>query len=415
MKNKILSNILSLLSIRSADYILGFMTLPLLTHALGVERFGAMSFARSFSTYFLLIVTYAFNLTGPRDIAMCRNDKERGECFSEIFFSKLLLCACSSLIYFSLVFWINDFYTDRLLYIASFLFVLGDLVYPIWFFQGLEKMKYLSYISISSRLLTLVLIMKLIHGPEDTAMAIVFQASTTFIGALTSFCILWKKYRYVFVFTSFARILNKLKDGWHLFYATIATNIYTGSNVFLLGILTDNTTVGYFTAAQKLLIAAKSVVDTIASAIYPHTSMLVAKSHNEAIIFLSKWLKRLIVIGGGISLIGFSFSGEIINLIIGKGYNDSIAILRIIIFIPFIVSFTNIYLIQTLVIFGYTKLYSRIVTYSATFNMIFIFPFIYFLQGIGVSILMVLTELLVALLAIACVRKKNIYFTKYKF
>ena len=61
----------SLFTLKGAEYIISFITLPYLLRVLGPEKFGAIAFAQTIITYGNLLVDYGFNLTAPRDIAKC--------------------------------------------------------------------------------------------------------------------------------------------------------------------------------------------------------------------------------------------------------------------------------------------------------------------------------------------------------
>lgn len=409
----ILENLVSLFSIRTMEYILGFVTLPYLMRTIGVERYGAIAFAQSFSQYFGLIITYAFNMTAPKNIAMNKDIMSRKEIFSSVCGAKIFLFSIVSIVYMVLIFCIPVFYHEKGIYISVFFTLIGDILFPVWFFQGIEKMRYITYVNVVARLITVGLIFVLVNSPEDTVLTAFLQSITNVIAGIFSIGIIWWKYRQVLSIPSWSGVKRELVDGWQLFYSTVAVSLYTGSNTFFLGVFTDTVIVGYFSGAQKLMQAAKSIIDTAAAAIYPHTSALLAESKNLAIDFLRIWLKRLYLVGFMISFFSFLFADSILHLLLGPQYEFSITIFRILIWIPFIVTFTNIFLVQTLVPFGWSNLYSRIVAGSAIINLVIIFPCIYFAQAVGVAWAMLFTEIYVAVMSWWCVNSKGInYFRR---
>lgn len=405
----ILESLVSLFSIRTMDYILAFVTMPYLVRVLGVERYGAIAFAQSFCQYFSLVVAYAFDMIAPKDIAMHKDVLERRKIFASVMGAKILLLCLTSMIFLICLFLLPIFRNDSAVFVAVFIKVLGEAIFPVWYFQGIEKMRYITYVTLIARVISVTLIFLLVNYSEDAAVAAFLQSLTQIAAGLLSLIVLWRQDRKLFHLPDWQEVWYTLYDGWQLFYSSVAISLYTGSNMFFLGLLTNNTVVGYFAGAQKLMIAAKSIIDTTATAIYPHTSSLLSESKEKAIVFLLVWRRRLCMLGMLISGVGFVFADLIIKIILGPGYESSIVILRVIVWIPLVVTITQIYLIHTLIPFGYPSLYSRIVGTSALLNIVIIFPCIYVMQGVGVAVAMLITELYVALLSWYYVRKKDIW------
>lgn len=66
---RLLKNILSMVSLRGAEFLIGLVLLPYLVRVLGVDRFGALVFMQGVVRYGTVLVEYGFNLTGPRNVA----------------------------------------------------------------------------------------------------------------------------------------------------------------------------------------------------------------------------------------------------------------------------------------------------------------------------------------------------------
>ena len=155
---------------------------------------------------------------------------------------------------------------------------------------------------------------------------------------------------------SLKSIKHHLNEGWHVFLSTIAINMYTTTNTFLLGLLTNNTLVGYYSIAEKFITAANGLFSPISQALYPYISRTV---HNEDktsnIIRIRKLTKLAAMLGAIFSLGLFIFADPLISILFGPEYASSIVILRILSIIPFMVSLSNIFGIQTMLTFNYKK------------------------------------------------------------
>ncbi|WP_278546860.1 flippase [Megamonas funiformis] len=414
--NKLAENIISLFIIKGLEYILALITFPYLVRILQVENFGAVVFTQGIIQYFVLFTDYGFNLLGPKEIAQHDNTEERGKIFASIFGAKLILLLVSTIIFICMIIGIKYFKNiDIALYSVVYIMVVGNVIFPIWFFQGIQRMRYITIVNIIGRIFSVACIFYYVRDPSDYILAGFFQAIVPIIAGFCSWIILWKSYREVFILPKYQDIKLVFIDAWEIFTSTIAINLYTASNIVFLGILTNNTVVGYFSGAQKIISSINGLISPITQAIYPYVSKLANNSKIDTLNFLRK---VILVLGGG-NLIGsiliFIFAEWIVDLLLGDGYEQSILLLRILSFLPFIISLSNIFGIQTMLVFGMKKQFNKILLSSAVINTIIVLPMIYFYQAIGVSISMIITEIFVTVTMYIILKKNNINLITKKY
>ena len=172
---------------------------------------------------------------------------------------------------------------------------------------------------------------------------------------------------------------------------------------------------GYFSGAQKIIQNINSLISPITQAIYPYISKITNNSKSDALKFLKKMVW---ILGGGnfiVSILIFIFAEWIVDLLLGDGYEQSVLLLRILSFLPFIISLSNIFGIQTMLVFGMKKQFNKILLSAAVINTIIVLPMIYFYQAIGVSISMTITEMFVTLTMYIVLRKNNIHLISRKY
>ena len=226
---------------------------------------------------------------------------------------------------------------------------------------------------------------------------------------------MWKKYREVFILPKFKNVKQVFIDAWEIFTSTIAINLYTASNIVFLGLLTNNTIVGYFSGAQKIIQNINQLISPVIQAIYPYVSKTASNSKNDAL----KFLRKIVLILGGGNFIGsiliFIFAEWIVDILLGAGYEQSVLLLRILAFLPFIISLSNIFGIQTMLVFGMKKQFNKVLLSAAIVNTVIVLPMIYFYQAIGVSVSMTITETFVTLSMYYILRKNNIDLIRGKY
>ena len=390
---KLIENIISLATIKGLQYLLAFITFPYLVRVLQVEQYGLIVFAQSIVQYFILFTDYGFNLLGPREIAQHDNVQERGIVFSNIFFSKLFLLSGSMVIFLFGIVGLDFYYkVDTALYLTFYLMVIGNVLFPVWFFQGIQQMRYITFVNIIANVFRAAGIFLLVKTPQDYLVAALFQAIVPLVAAVFSWGILVKDYPEVLVLPSRQGIKKMFVDGWSIFTSTIAINLYTASNVVFLGMMTNNTVVGYFSSAKKIIDNITQLISPITQAIYPYVSKKASASKTDALSFLHK---IVVALGGGnllLSLFIMVFAEWIVKLLLGSGYEQSVMLLRIMAFLPFVISLSNIFGVQTMLVFGMQKAFSRILLMAAVFNTCVVLPMIYFYGDVGVTITISMTE-----------------------
>lgn len=416
INKRLIENIISLFTIKGLEYILAFITFPYLVRVLQVENFGAVVFVQGIIQYFVLFTDYGFNLLGPKEIAQHDNIKERGKIFANIFCAKLILLLISTIVFICMLIgakYIKDI--DIILYSVVYLMVIGNVIFPIWFFQGIQQMRYITIVNIIGRFLSVACIFYFVKAPSDYILAGLFQAIVPLIAGTCSWIILWKKYREVFILPKFQSVKQVFIDAWEIFTSTIAINLYTASNIVFLGLLTNNTIVGYFSGAQKIIQNINQLISPVTQAIYPYVSKTASNSKNEAL----KFLRKIVLILGGGNFIGsiliFIFAEWIVDILLGEGYEQSVLLLRILAFLPFIISLSNIFGIQTMLVFGMKKQFNKVLLSAAIVNTVIVLPMIYFYQAIGVSVSMTITEIFVTLSMYYILKKNNIDLIRGKY
>ena len=396
---KLLENIISLATIKGLEYILAFVTFPYLVRVLQVEQYGLIVFAQSIVQYFVFLTDYGFNLLGPREIAQHDSVQERGAVFSNIFFAKLLLLFFSTILFVCGLLALGEYEeVDVVLYLTFYLMVIGNVFFPVWFFQGIQQMRYITLVNIIANIFRVAGIFLLVKTPQDYLIAALFQAIVPLIASIFSWIILVKDYPEVFVLPSSQGIKKMFVDGWSIFTSTIAINLYTASNIVFLGMLTDNVVVGYFSGAKKIIDNITQLISPITQAVYPYVSKKASASKTDALRFLHK---IVVVLGGGnflLSVFITVFADFIVKLLLGNGYEQSVLLLRIMAFLPVIISLSNIFGVQTMLVFGMQKEFSSILMMAAVLNTCVVLPMIYLYEGIGVSVTITVTECFVTVM-----------------
>ena len=408
-RKRLLENFLSLSVLQGANYILPLITLPYLVRVLGPEKFGLIAFAQSFIQYFNILTDYGFNLSATREISIYRDNKEKiSEIFSSVMIIKFGLLVLSFIIMSVIVFSFEKFKKDWLIYYLTFGMVLGQILFPVWFFQGMERMKYITILNIVAKGIFTICIFIFIRKMADYLYVPLINSTGLLVAGGLSLRIVSKDFGIKFILPSFKAIKHQLKEGWHIFISTVAISLYTTSNTFILGLFTNNTIVGYYAAAEKIIKAVQGLLSPISQTVYPHISKLASESKERALNFIRKLVK---IVGGISFVISFSifiFANFVVNILLGPQYQQSIIVLRILAFLPFIIGLSNIFGIQTMLTFNLKQAFSKILISAGLLNIVLALILAPLYQHIGISIAVLTTEIFVTLSMFFYLKKKGI-------
>jgi len=408
-RKRLTENFLSLSALQVVNYLLPLVTLPYLVRVLGPEKFGLVAFAQAFIMYFTILTNYGFNLSATREISINRENKERvAEIFSSVIAIKILLGILSFIILAAILAFIPRFGNDWLVYIFAFGMVLGNILFPVWFFQGMERMKYITILNIVARGIFTVCIFIFIRKMADYLYVPLINSVGFLAAGGLSLRIVFKDFGIRYSFPTIEAIKYQLKEGWHVFISTASISLYTTSNAFILGIFTNNTIVGYYSAAEKLIHAAQGLLTPVSQTVYPYFSKLYSENKQRAVIILKK---LLLLIGSTTLLVSIAisiFTPLIVRIVLGLSFLESIPVLRILIFIVFAIGVNNILGIQGLVAFGYKREFAKIVGICSLFHLGMITILVLRYSLIGVAIGTVITESLIGIIEYSVLKRKKI-------
>ncbi len=400
---KIIENFSYLSILQILSLITPLITYPYLVKTLGEVIYGTVIFAQTVITYFNILVAFGFNIIGVRDISLHReNPKKLSEIISSITIIKTLF-----LLFSLLLISIYMFYTSKMdysLYYLSFWICFNEIFFPSWFFQGMEEMKYITFVNFGIRTLFIGMIFIFIKSPNDYLFFPLLNGIGTLLAGGFSIILLYKKYKIQLIRVPIKTLIEYIKSSYHLFISNISIQIYLNANKIIIGHFLGMREVTYYDLAEKITNMGKTPQSMINQVLYPKISL---EKNKE---FIQKVLKTTFIMNSFIYILVFLFTKPII---IYFGGNE--AILRILFLTVPIIGISNVLMILTLLPFGYNKDFTKIVSLSALFYLLIIFM-LYMCNIISLyslTITNVVVESFVSLTAYICVKKYKILCNEY--
>ncbi len=401
---RLIYNFFSLTSLQIANYLLPVITFPYLVRVLGVEKFGLISFALAFIAYFTIVVDYGFNITAVKDISLYRNNPERlSKIVSSVLFIKILLLFLSFLIVIGIVFKVEKFFLHYPLYLFTFGILIGKAIFPQWFFQGIERMEYITFLTFLIKTIFAIAIFIFIHQENDFYKVPLINAFGYILVGILALWVLRNRYHIKFYF-HLPTIKYYLKYNFSFFISRIAVNLYTVSNTFILGMIYDAKIVGIYSVAEKVSKIVQSLYSILTQTLYPY----LVKSKN---LYLFKKILTFSTLINLFLLSLLAFFGELIFKEIFNTSNPEI--LKVF----YILLIANLFILPTYLAgfplfgsFGYEYYVNQSAILGAFFHLITLG--ILFLFGkmslYSVAFTIVITELVVFLYRIGYAKKLRI-------
>ncbi len=384
------SNFISLTLLQALNYILPLITLPYLVKTLGIDNFGLLSFASATVAYFGILTDYGFNLTATKEISMNRDNKSKVvEIFSSVMSIKFLLLLFSFLLLNILVFSFERFSKDWLIYLLSFGSVVGQFLFPIWFFQGMEKMRYMTYLNLVSKFIFTIAIFVFIKDREDIYLVPLFFSLGGIIAGSLSLYIIYREFNIEFKLQKLSTLKNYLAQGWHVFLSRFYVSMYTTTNLLLLGLFTNTTIVGYYSITEKIVLAISGLYEPLNQTLYPY----LARKYKENFTDFTLLLKNISILFIITTIILFILSQYFIEglvYIVNGEYETTITLLltlflfRVLTY-PYGGLFSN-----ALIIMQETTYYMRVMNYTVLLNFLTVPLATYYFQAQGLIIAFIL-------------------------
>lgn len=279
--------------------MLQLVLIPLVISRVGIEANGYVLTALSLAGFIGIIINYASNQTGPKDVKLSIIDnRESVSSMADIFFIRLMF-----FIFFVLValilYNINFSFAIFLIGIIPLLF--AEVLNPYVFFLGTEKLQYYNVANLLSRALSLLMVYQALENVGDAAFVNSYVGSAQVLG----FMVLWiqlirdKKNNIGVVTLSGIKVV--LKNNLPLTISNMIVHLQQSIFLFGLGLTANPLVLGAYAIADKLIWGVRMILIAFSNAIYPTAIETHYKSFQDWVKFrkqINQVLAILLISGG---------------------------------------------------------------------------------------------------------------------
>jgi PST family polysaccharide transporter len=396
LRNDLVHNSTALYGVQLCRKIFPLVTMPYLVRVLGPSVWGSVAFVSSLGEFIVLLIEFGFNLSATREIAQSRHlPRKCSSVMAGVVGAQVLLATASVS-----AAWLASRYipllrdNPHLLWAGVFYGVFQG-INPLWFFQGLERLRLAAFLEIAGKTLGVLGVFVFVRSSSDAWEALMFQGVPPMLSSLVGLVLAYRQFP--FTPPTVSLVKGALISGWRLFVFRSGESLYGAGNAFILGLFAPSSSVGYFAIAEKISKAAFGLLNPIREALYPRISRLAVAAAEDAARLVR--IGAAIMISGGLVL-GFALyvlAPQLIRLMTGSDFPSAVTVLRIFAFLPPLLSVTYSIGLQWLLPFGEDGTVNRIILTAGALNLVIAFSVAPVYQHIGMAVSVLISEIYVCI------------------
>ena len=270
---------------QGAGLIISLLLYPYLIRTLGADIYGTYVFIFSNIQLFLLLIGFGFYFPALKKISLHPNDKEKkSQVVSEVFTAKIYLFILCSIILAGLILTVPFVRENAIFYIIIFSTLLIDILFPSWYFQGIQKMKFVTYVNLSLRILTIPLIFIFVKSPVDLLKFVLIVSLLPLMGGIFTFFYLQTKEKIKIRLVSIISLKPLFVEAIPFFWSSAFGTIKSVSVTTTLGIFFNMESVALWDLAHKIIQIPRMIISSINSALFPNVIQNYSKQRVKKIM-----------------------------------------------------------------------------------------------------------------------------------
>jgi len=374
----LIENFFSLGALQSINLLLPLVVLPYIVRVMGFERYGLIVLAASLVAYFSSLTDYSFKITATRDVAVFKNSQMKlSLIYSKVLTVKFIFLLLSWLAIGLIVLTYPPFREEAVVFFLTSLTLFGYMLFPEWFFQGVEKMKYIAFLNVGIKIFFTVNIFIFVRTPDDYWKYPLLNSMGYVFAGLVGQYLLIKKYKLKFSFLKLKTIKRTVLENYPIFVNQFVPNLYNNTSTFLLGIITNTNFVGIYDAIKKVIDVGIMVIAVISRVVFPYLN----RNKRDFVTYK----RGMLWIGGILTILPIIFS-KFVFWYLDIQYEYAFEVLSILSVGIFFVSLYDIFGLNFFIVNRKDRLVMLNTVLASLVGVLLAYPLISFMGIIGAAI-----------------------------
>jgi len=394
LKKNALYNILLSVS----QVIFPLVTFPYITRVLRPDGLGAVTFVDNYTQYFILVAALGIPVYGMREIARASKDlQERSKVFTELITLHVIMSVCLSLLYVGSFLLIPKLQAYTSLFLIGSSLLIGSVFLIEWYYQGMQAFPFITIRTLCIRCIAIAAIFIFVQTKEDLVWYYAINAGAVLLNAAVNWWHVKGSVQLVFKELQFARHIKPL---FFIFSTVLVTSVYSLLDSVLLGFLSTNAQVGFYTTAVKLSKVLIMLLSALTAVLVPPLALAIKEGHTlQAKALLQKSYHYVCFLAVPLSIGLFVLATPLVLLFAGRAYEAAILPLKILSPTVFIVGMNYIFGIQVLNSTGNERYFFRATLIGMLVSVSLNLLLIPHLASVGASVANLAVEFTVMLLS----------------
>ena len=268
--------------------------------------------------------------------------------------------------------------------------ILANTFLPTWFFQGLEKMRYIMWVAIVSKVITVITLWLFVRDADDTYLVLIIIAVLNAKATIVSYWIIYNMGYYPEF--SLKHVRYTASYGFQYFIARVSSASFTSMNGILLGLLVSIQAVGAYTIALQFYTGLHSLFVPLYHATYPY----MAREKNP--VFILKILLMIVPFIVIVSIISYFMFPYVLEFLVTSAFDDAIDIFNVMLLILLVNIISSFIGYPLFVAIGknYIANYSLMVGALWHISTLTILAMLGYISAINVALVALSTEILIS-------------------
>ena len=318
--NVLFVNISSQGLVQFANYLIPLLLIPYVTRVLGPDAFGRASYAQNIGAYLTLLVNYGFEFSATQEVSIHKNNPAKVQSiFSTVIAFKFALFVLSLALVAGLAavdYRVReDFSSVLIVSLVNF----GWVLFPTWFFQGIEHMVKMSVFSFFVKLFGALLVIAMVHRPSDYQLYLLGLTLANVCVGGYSFYYVMHKYGVRLERPQPFGSAQVVRKGFPIFINTILVNCNTMLGIYVMGRYLTDAEIGAYSGAQKIIMA-----------------------------YLKKCILLISIFSLAVSAVTFLLAPLVVSILLGNDFSDAVFLLRLLSPLTFLMTMATTLTVQGL-------------------------------------------------------------------
>lgn len=374
----LLENFVSLSALQLIGMVLPLITLPYVLRVMGFEKYGIIVFATALVAYFQSLTDFSFKITAVRDVAVFKDSQNKlNLIYSKVITIKTIFLLLSLLLIGLIVYLYPPFYEYKLIYGLCMLSLVGHTLFPEWFFQGIEKMRYITYLNVGIKVFFTLCVFVFIKTEEDFWIYPLLQSAGLIGAGLVGQLMLIYKYKLKFIWLPKRIIKNTITSNFPIFVNQFLPTLYNNTSIFLLGLFSVPTMVGIYNSILIVINLGIALLGIVSRVFFPFLNR-----KKDAFLNYKKMMLGIVSLMSICILVGHKLVFWYLNIT----YENAFWVLLILVIGLFGYTLANIFGLNYFIVHRQDKLVMKNTIRASVIGFLLAFPLVHFLGILGAAI-----------------------------